>query len=154
MRWGFRKACFAPGEPESHAGLSVEEQQTGRNCGDSRFRSNVGSLAQLVEQRTFNPLVAGSNPARPTSIKKGYPRGCPFSFGIGAFAWALLVEQLQALCPTSFEAFATNPLLYSRLESCRRDTSAQPRAPIAVLKLLAIKSRCAGMMTFNRLEIE
>jgi hypothetical protein len=25
-----------------------------------------GSLAQLVEQRTFNPLVAGSNPARPT----------------------------------------------------------------------------------------
>jgi hypothetical protein len=29
-------------------------------------RSNVGSLAQLVEQRTFNPLVAGSNPARPT----------------------------------------------------------------------------------------
>jgi len=26
----------------------------------------VGSLAQLVEQRTFNPLVAGSSPARPT----------------------------------------------------------------------------------------
>ncbi len=25
-----------------------------------------GTLAQLVEQRTFNPLVAGSNPARPT----------------------------------------------------------------------------------------
>ena len=25
-----------------------------------------GSLAQLVEQRTFNPFVAGSNPARPT----------------------------------------------------------------------------------------
>ena len=26
-----------------------------------------GSLAQSVEQRTFNPLVAGSNPARPTN---------------------------------------------------------------------------------------
>jgi hypothetical protein len=26
-----------------------------------------GTLAQLVEQRTFNPLVAGSNPARPTN---------------------------------------------------------------------------------------
>jgi tRNA threonylcarbamoyladenosine dehydratase len=26
-----------------------------------------GSLAQSVEQRTFNPLVAGSNPARPTT---------------------------------------------------------------------------------------
>ena len=32
---------------------------------------SFGSLAQLVEQRTFNPLVAGSNPARPTSIIKG-----------------------------------------------------------------------------------
>src|SRR5439155_21364027 len=28
---------------------------------------SFGSLAQLVEQRTFNPLVAGSNPARPTT---------------------------------------------------------------------------------------
>ena len=29
-------------------------------------RLYAGSLAQSVEQRTFNPLVAGSNPARPT----------------------------------------------------------------------------------------
>ena len=28
-----------------------------------------GSLAQSVEQRTFNPLVEGSNPSRPTNIK-------------------------------------------------------------------------------------
>ena len=28
-----------------------------------------GTLAQLVEQRTFNPLVAGSIPARPTTFK-------------------------------------------------------------------------------------
>ena len=27
-----------------------------------------GSLAQLVEQLTFNQLVAGSNPARPTIL--------------------------------------------------------------------------------------
>lgn len=27
----------------------------------------VGSLAQSVEQRTFNPLVEGSNPSRPTT---------------------------------------------------------------------------------------
>ncbi len=26
-----------------------------------------GSLAQLVEQRTLNPLVEGSNPSRPTN---------------------------------------------------------------------------------------
>ena len=31
-------------------------------------RSNSGSLAQLVEQLTFNQLVAGSNPARPTIL--------------------------------------------------------------------------------------
>ncbi len=29
-----------------------------------------GSLAQLVEQLTFNQLVAGSNPARPTNFHK------------------------------------------------------------------------------------
>ena len=28
--------------------------------------ASFGSLAQLVEQRTFNPLVTGSNPVRPT----------------------------------------------------------------------------------------
>ena len=26
-----------------------------------------GTLAQLVEQRTFNPFVVGSTPARPTN---------------------------------------------------------------------------------------
>ena len=31
------------------------------------MRAFFGSLAQLVEQRTFNPLVAGSSPARPTT---------------------------------------------------------------------------------------
>ena len=31
-----------------------------------------GTLAQLVEQRTFNPLVAGSNPARPTTPPGSY----------------------------------------------------------------------------------
>ena len=28
----------------------------------------IGTLAQLVEQRTFNPFVVGSTPARPTKI--------------------------------------------------------------------------------------
>lgn len=28
-----------------------------------------GSLAQVVEQRTFNPLVVGSSPARPTKTE-------------------------------------------------------------------------------------
>ena len=29
-----------------------------------------GSLAQSVEQRTFNPLVEGSNPSRPTTLNQ------------------------------------------------------------------------------------
>lgn len=32
-----------------------------------------GSLAQLVEQRTFNPLVASSSLARPTNEQKAEP---------------------------------------------------------------------------------
>ena len=32
-----------------------------------RILGGTGPLAQLVEQGTFNPKVAGSNPARPTT---------------------------------------------------------------------------------------
>ena len=35
-----------------------------------KMRASSGSLAQLVEQRTLNPFVAGSIPARPTSNSK------------------------------------------------------------------------------------
>ena len=38
------------------------------------IKSRKGSLAQLVEQLTFNQLVAGSNPARPTNVKRR-PKG-------------------------------------------------------------------------------
>ena len=41
-----------------------------------------GSLAQLVEQRTFNPLVTGSNPVRPTKeIKGSHVSAGPFPLG-------------------------------------------------------------------------
>ena len=47
-------------------------------------------LAQLVEQRTFNPLVGGSSPPRPTRITyriaikiKGLASASPFSFVLG-----------------------------------------------------------------------
>ena len=36
-----------------------------------------GSLAQSVEQRTFNPLVEGSNPSRPTTLNQ-HLNGCFF----------------------------------------------------------------------------
>ncbi len=43
---------------------------------DHQFVKNDldGSLAQSVEQLTFNQLVAGSNPARPTSLATSIPR--------------------------------------------------------------------------------
>ena len=47
----------------------------------------VGSLAQLVEQRTFNPLVAGSNPARPTTLYASSP-----AQKVGLFAFWRLIE--------------------------------------------------------------
>ena len=42
-----------------------------------KFVRFFGSLAQLVEQRTFNPLVAGSNPARPTKHLGVFQRTSP-----------------------------------------------------------------------------
>jgi hypothetical protein len=45
------------------------------NCGllirTLYMRTDLGLLAQLVEQRTFNPFVVGSIPAQPTNKKKG-----------------------------------------------------------------------------------
>jgi galactonate dehydratase len=43
----------------------------------------AGPLAQLVEQRTLNPLVVGSNPTRPTNTAQGRP------FGVGPRAFCL-----------------------------------------------------------------
>ena len=40
-----------------------------------KMRASSGSLAQLVEQRTLNPFVAGSIPARPTNQKACYEAG-------------------------------------------------------------------------------
>ena len=40
-----------------------------------------GSLAQAVEQRTFNPFVEGSNPSRPTTfLIKNYSIHIIFTF--------------------------------------------------------------------------
>ncbi len=41
---------------------------------------HFGSLAQSVEQLTFNQLVAGSNPARPTIFREKHPMGAFFRF--------------------------------------------------------------------------
>jgi hypothetical protein len=52
IAWG-RYGDHPPRAKQSHPGLAVP------------FRPK-GSLAQLVEQRAFNPLVVGSSPTGPT----------------------------------------------------------------------------------------
>ena len=59
--------------PRSRAGLPARELPVYnvRPRSRGRFRGNNGPLAQLVEHWTFNPLVAGSSPARPTTPDSG-----------------------------------------------------------------------------------
>ena len=49
---------FEPHRPPHYFACSVE----------------IGPLAQLVEHRTLNPMVVGSNPTRPTNFDDGHPR--------------------------------------------------------------------------------
>ena len=57
----------------SSAGRAPPLQGGGRRF-DPVITHHFGSLAQLVEQLTFNQLVAGSNPARPTNVERR-PKG-------------------------------------------------------------------------------
>jgi hypothetical protein len=44
------------------------DAKMGEKHGANRASNLEGMLAQLVEQRTFNPFVVGSTPAHPTKI--------------------------------------------------------------------------------------
>jgi hypothetical protein len=66
-----------------------------------------GTLAQLVEQRTFNPLVGGSSPPRPTKNKKRKSQVLP-----GFFAFVRLLNRpvrryWRNRCQASFSPFRT-----------------------------------------------
>ena len=69
----------------SSAGRAPPLQGGGRRF-DPVITHHFGSLAQLVEQLTFNQLVAGSNPARPTNVKRR-PKG---AFLLSAFSLPLI----------------------------------------------------------------
>ncbi len=64
----------------SSAGRAPPLQGGGRRF-DPVITHHFGSLAQSVEQLTFNQLVAGSNPARPTNVKRR-PKGAFLLFTI------------------------------------------------------------------------
>jgi hypothetical protein len=63
-----------------------------------------GTLAQLVEQRTFNPLVGGSSPPRPTKNKKMKSQALPgfFAFRTRVFDSAI---HLNASVSSPYERF-------------------------------------------------
>src|SRR5690606_37413480 len=66
-------------------GRSVASTGRARYTDELRIRESFqcakdGSLAQLVEQRTFNPLVGGSNPPRPTRHRGVGSASSPFFF--------------------------------------------------------------------------
>ena len=57
-----------------------------------------GPVAQLVEHRTFNAVVAGSSPARLTMIRKRFISPLPFP----------VVTAFHCKCAPSFTAFSRN----------------------------------------------
>ena len=67
-----RGAGDATGRGDALGGWSRPVRGTARPA-TAPYTQPVGPLAQLVEQGTFNPKVAGSNPARPTrkSLESG-----------------------------------------------------------------------------------
>ena len=65
-----------------------------------------GSLAQLVEQLAFNQLVAGSNPARPTTQDSDHPPlsnflYLPFQSGTRPSARGLMLPSRSSVCRTT-----------------------------------------------------
>ena len=67
-----------------------------RNAAEYCRQSTSGPLAQLVEHWTFNPLVAGSIPARPTKFQRSIP-----VTSVTVYTESLDLEELKG----GFEAF-------------------------------------------------
>src|SRR5205807_3170055 len=77
----------AQGRTSGHRRCRDRHRGPGSRCGhldakiraftrySARISGSEGALAQLVEQRTLNPLVVGSIPTRPTNYSKTYIYG-------------------------------------------------------------------------------
>ncbi len=77
---------------------------------------NAGPLAQLAEQRTFNPRVVGSRPTGPTHLSCGYVFADPPLLAPWAYTWSRIRhrdsggEQKRGSTMTQvMEADATQP---------------------------------------------
>ena len=86
-----------------------------------------GPLAQLVEQRTFNPLVTGSSPVRPTIRSALAPRwGLREEAGVAQAPNSTVAGRIRAGCPGS--AARANIRALSEVHSDAVSGGAAPRA--------------------------
>ncbi len=72
---------------------------------------NYGSLAQPVEQRTFNPLVARSNRARPTNKIKGLAKSLTLFYFLGlrgGYITKLTIAFIRRCCKQKTANFFRN----------------------------------------------
>ena len=116
----------------SSAGRAPPLQGGGRRF-DPVITHHFGSLAQLVEQLTFNQLVAGSNPARPTSVKRR-PKG--------AFLLCAILDDSNLLQVRVERSETTEPLAATALRASEASHPARPtnvkRRPKGAFLLCAV----------------
>ena len=116
----------------SSAGRAPPLQGGGRRF-DPVITHHFGSLAQLVEQLTFNQLVAGSNPARPTNVKRR-PKG--------AFLLCAILDDSNLLQVRVERSETTEPLAATALRASEASHPARPtnvkRRPKGAFLLCAI----------------
>jgi hypothetical protein len=86
--------------PPKDTGLSVATLPR-RADSSVGLNTSTGPVAQLVEQGTFNPKVAGSIPARPTSIT---PLGPSNPLPRGQLSVSLVLAQILAIAPSTVAA--------------------------------------------------
>ena len=103
----------------ARAGHAIIAGFAGFDRRQTKHGSSDGTLAQLVEQRTFNPLVTGSNPVRPTRNQERVPQR------IGALFMA----------PPALKTSAP-----PQRRSSIRSGSSRRTAPVAASRLVAFRT--------------
>ena len=108
---------------------------------------HFGSLAQLVEQLTFNQLVAGSNPARPTNVKKR-PKG---AFLLSAVLNDLNLQQVRVERSETTEPLTATARRASEASHPARPTNVKKRPKGAFL--LSALPRLWFILPINTLKL-
>ncbi len=117
----------------SSAGRAPPLQGGGRRF-DPVITHHFGSLAQLVEQLTFNQLVAGSNPARPTNVKKR-PKG---AFLLSAILKDSNLQQVRVERSETTEPLAATARRASEASHPARPTNNVKKRPKGAFLLYAV----------------